>query len=74
MITPLHILPGARGIKDMAQLLAVARAQGSEKLGVRRVRVLPWVERCGESYIVLVEPMDDLTHNSPDAGDKRTRE
>jgi len=61
---------GPRGIDDLGDLVAIARAEGGKALRVDKVRVLPWLKRDDQlNFVVLIE-----AHNSPGAGDKRTRE
>ena len=62
-----------RGIHDMGNLLAVARERGMAILGVKKVRVLPWVVVSPSGVLIVeVEPWGEM-HNTPDAGESRQK-
>ena len=66
---------GPNRIEDAGDVLAVARAEGRKALRTD-VRIPPEANLPRDeqgNYIIIVEPMEDLAHNAPGAGDKRTR-
>ncbi len=42
-------------LRDLGDVLAIARVEGKKALRVKRVRVLPSVVNEGSSYLVVVE-------------------
>lgn len=68
---------GPNRIGDAGDVLAVARAEGKRALRTPNIRIPPEANLPRDekgNYIIIIEPLDDLAHNSPGAGDKRTRE
>ena len=53
-------------IRDKGDVLHIARALGREALGVKKVRVLPWVayDPYGD-FVVEVEPLEEETPYKP---------
>lgn len=44
-------------LRDLGDVLAIARVEGKKVLGANRVRVKPYLALCGDNdYVVVVEP------------------
>lgn len=58
------------GIHDIANLMAVARAQAREAFHTRKVHVYPWVAKHEDDFIVVVEVNEMESHKQPGAGER----
>jgi len=51
-------------LKDLGDLLSIARAEGSKVLGCEKVAVSPQVFCIGTDFVVIVSPKEMIVKNS----------
>ncbi|MGD0071868.1 MAG: hypothetical protein ABSB71_09955 [Candidatus Bathyarchaeia archaeon] len=51
-------------LKDLGDLLSIARAEGSKVLGCEKVNVSPQVFCTGTDFVVIVSPKEMVVQNS----------